>query len=138
MGAVNVRQQEDMAYNLNLIQVPKTSSLVSNCCRGAVAGVQEHRHQRSFIEQDFPNVLVNDEKLEIVNGSRLATSMAESGWSVMKRWVRKRNGGSHAKPRCTAGWRYNCANFRLRCDTIDDSGGSTQRHDDEDKCAKMI
>ena len=27
-------------------------------------------------------------------------------------------------------------NFRLRCDTIDDSGGSTQRHDDEDKCAK--
>ena len=29
-----------------------------------------------------------------------------------------------------------CANFRLRCDTIDDSGGSTQRHDDEDKCAK--
>ena len=30
----------------------------------------------------------------------------------------------------------NCANFRLRCDTIDDSGGSTQRHDDVDKCAK--
>ena len=29
-----------------------------------------------------------------------------------------------------------CANFRLRCDTIDDSGGSTQRHDEEDKCAK--
>ena len=29
-----------------------------------------------------------------------------------------------------------CANFRLRCDTIDDSGGSTQRHDDKDKCAK--
>ena len=26
-----------------------------------------------------------------------------------------------------------CANFRLRCDTIDDCGGSTQRHDDEDK-----
>ena len=32
----------------------------------------------------------------------------------------------------------NCSNFRLRCDTIDDSGVSTQRHDDEDKCAKMI
>ena len=31
---------------------------------------------------------------------------------------------------------HNCANFRLRCDTIDDSGGSTQRHDDEGKCAK--
>ena len=31
---------------------------------------------------------------------------------------------------------HNCANFRLRCDTIDDSGGSTQRHDDGDKCAK--
>ena len=31
---------------------------------------------------------------------------------------------------------YYCANFRLRCDTIDDSGVSTQRHDDEDKCAK--
>ena len=31
---------------------------------------------------------------------------------------------------------HNCANFRLRCDTIDDSGGSTQRHDDDDKCAK--
>ena len=31
---------------------------------------------------------------------------------------------------------HHCANFRLRCDTIDDSGGSTQRHDDEDKCAK--
>ena len=29
-----------------------------------------------------------------------------------------------------------CAYFRLRCDTIDDSGVSTQRHDDEDKCAK--
>ena len=29
-----------------------------------------------------------------------------------------------------------CANFCLRCDTIDDSGVSTQRHDDEDKCAK--
>ena len=29
-----------------------------------------------------------------------------------------------------------CANFRLRCDTIDDSGGSTQRHDDEDKCMR--
>ena len=28
--------------------------------------------------------------------------------------------------------------FELRCDTIDDSGVSTQRHDDEDKCAKMI
>ena len=32
----------------------------------------------------------------------------------------------------------NCANFRLRCDTIDDSGVSTQRHDDEDKCAKWF
>ena len=31
---------------------------------------------------------------------------------------------------------HDCTNFRLRCDTIDDSGGSTQRHDDEDKCAK--
>ena len=31
---------------------------------------------------------------------------------------------------------HDCANFRLRCDTIDDSGGSTQRHDDVDKCAK--
>ena len=31
---------------------------------------------------------------------------------------------------------HNWANFRSRCDTIDDSGGSTQRHDDEDKCAK--
>ena len=30
-----------------------------------------------------------------------------------------------------------CANFRLRCDRIDDSGGSTQRHDDVDRCAKM-
>ena len=28
-----------------------------------------------------------------------------------------------------------CANFRLRCDTIDERGGSTQRHDDVDKCA---
>ena len=37
----------------------------------------------------------------------------------------------------TAGCRQHyCANFRLRCDTIDDSGGSTQRDDDEDKCAK--
>ena len=31
-----------------------------------------------------------------------------------------------------------CANFRLRCDTIDDSGGSTQRHDDVDKCANDL
>ena len=30
---------------------------------------------------------------------------------------------------------YNCANFRLRCDTIDERGGSKQRHDDVDKCA---
>ena len=30
---------------------------------------------------------------------------------------------------------YNCATFRLRCDTIDERGGSTQRHDDVDKCA---
>ena len=29
-----------------------------------------------------------------------------------------------------------CANFVCVCDTIDDSGVSTQRHDDEDKCAK--
>ena len=30
-----------------------------------------------------------------------------------------------------------CTNFVcLRCDTIDDSGVSTQRHDGEDKCAK--
>ena len=28
------------------------------------------------------------------------------------------------------------AQICLRCDTIDDSGVSTQRHDDEDKCAK--
>ena len=33
---------------------------------------------------------------------------------------------------------FHCENFRLRCDTIDDSGGSTQRHDDEDKMCKMI
>ena len=33
---------------------------------------------------------------------------------------------------------HNCANFRLRCDTIDDSGGSTQRHDDVDKCANDL
>ena len=28
--------------------------------------------------------------------------------------------------------------FCLRCDTIDDSGVPTQRHDDEDKCAKWF
>ena len=31
-----------------------------------------------------------------------------------------------------------CANFRLRCDTIDERGGSTQRHDDVDKCANDL
>ena len=31
---------------------------------------------------------------------------------------------------------YYCETFCLLCDTIDDSGVSTQRHDDEDKCAK--
>ena len=30
---------------------------------------------------------------------------------------------------------YYCANFRLRCDTIDERGGLTQRHDDVDKSA---
>ena len=33
---------------------------------------------------------------------------------------------------------HKCANFCLRCDTIDDSGVLTQRHDDEDKCAKWF
>ena len=31
-----------------------------------------------------------------------------------------------------------CANFRLRCDTIDERGGSTQRHDDVDKYANDL
>ena len=31
-----------------------------------------------------------------------------------------------------------CANLRLRCDTIDERGGSTQRHDDLDKCANDL
>ena len=31
-----------------------------------------------------------------------------------------------------------CSNFRLRCDTIDERGGSTQRHDDVDKCANDL
>ena len=31
-----------------------------------------------------------------------------------------------------------CANFLLRCDTIDERGGSTQRHDVVDKCAQWF
>ena len=39
----------------------------------------------------------------------------------------------------TSGFRItDCANFRLRCDTIDERGGSTQRHDDVDKCANDL
>ena len=32
----------------------------------------------------------------------------------------------------------NCANFRLRCDTMDERGVSTQRHDVVDKCAQWF
>ena len=32
----------------------------------------------------------------------------------------------------------NSANFRLRFVTIDERGGSTQRHDDVDKCANDL
>ena len=53
-------------------------------------------------------------------------------WSVRARgqmWVRGRG-------RVVASVAIIAQLFWLRCDTIDDSGVSTQRHDDEDKCAK--
>ena len=87
------RGKEEMAYSLNLIQPLKNSILVSDCWRGTITGVQEHRRQRAFTERDLPHELVNHEQHEIINENGFTTNMIESRWSVLKRWVRKRTGG---------------------------------------------
>ena len=65
--------KEEMAYSLNLIQLPKNSILVSDCWRVTIAGVQEHRRQLAFTERDLPHELVNHEQLEIINENGFTT-----------------------------------------------------------------
>ena len=61
------RRKEEMACNLNLIRPPKKSILVSDCWRGTIAAVQEHRRQHAFTERDLPHERVNHEQHETIN-----------------------------------------------------------------------
>ena len=67
--------------------------------------VKDYKEKHAFEDGDLIHEIVNHSKSEIVNDRGFSTNQVESKWSVMRRWVPKRNGGKLPGRKDRTGWK---------------------------------
>ena len=108
------RGASEMLTNLHLLDIRKGDTLVSDCWKGTIAAVKRYRRAKRLTEHQLRHELVNHAQGEIVNENGYSTNAIEARWSVVKRWVRKRNDGKLPAHSDRARWNLLLNEFRYR------------------------
>ena len=82
-----------LSNNIRQVAPPKNTIIVSDKWKGTVAAVKQYRTERCFTEAQLPHEIVNHSAGEIINQRGFTTNLIEAKWSVLKRWLRRVNGG---------------------------------------------
>ena len=88
--------------------------LVTDSWKGTTAAVKQIKDDNDWDDDDLRFELVNHSKGEIVNMNGYTTNQIEARWSVLKRWIRKRNDGRLPAGKDREGWKLILLEFQWR------------------------
>jgi len=108
------RGKQEILKNLNEVGPTKDTILVSDKWKGTVAAIKQYRLDHGFTESQLPHEVVNHSEGEIKNSRGFTTNLIESKWSVLKRWVRRVNGGRMPTHSDRDVWRRILTQFQFR------------------------
>jgi hypothetical protein len=87
------RGKEEILKCLRCLDLPRKTILVTDGWKATIAAVEELKREKGWGDADLWHEIVNHSAGEIVNVNGFTTNHIENGWSIVKRWVRKRAGG---------------------------------------------
>ena len=88
--------------------------MVSDCWKGTIAAVKALRKENGWGTRTLRHELVNHSAGEIVNPRGFTTNAIEGRWSVLKRWLKKRNGGRMPTGLSRKQWEILLGEFQYR------------------------
>ena len=92
----------------------KNDIFVTDAWKGTIAAVQQLKNSQAWCGDDLRHEICNHAQGEIVNQRGFSTNQVENKWSVLKRWIRRRNGGAIPAKRDRKGWKLWLGEFTLR------------------------
>ena len=108
------RGKAEMTKCLEDLGLEKGDILVSDAWKATTAAVKEIQRKLGWTDRDLVHEICNHSKGEIVNANGFSSNQIESRWSVLKRWIRKRNGGKLPRRKDRQGWKSLLGEFKLR------------------------
>ncbi|CAK0869920.1 unnamed protein product, partial [Prorocentrum cordatum] len=112
--AKNARGKQELLENFKELSPPAGVAVVSDKWRGAIAAVKQYRNDAGLTERMLPHKVVNHSAGEIANERGFTTNRVELQWSLVKRWIRKRYGGTLPKKADRKKWSRLLAEHRFR------------------------
>ena len=104
------RGHKEMLENLRSLGLRREDVLVSDKWKATVSSAKTLSHDVPFEHQ-----IVNHSAGEIVNSDGYTTNHIEAKWSVVKRWIRKRNGGRLPNHSDRQKWTNLIYEYQARC-----------------------
>jgi hypothetical protein len=108
------RGKDEMLKCLEAIGLDAGMVLVTDSWKGTIAAVKELKRRRGWTDDMLVHELVVHSQGQIVNPNGFSTNQIESKWSVLKRWIRKRNGGKLPGRKDRRGWKLLLQEFQWR------------------------
>ncbi|CAK0832927.1 unnamed protein product [Prorocentrum cordatum] len=112
--AKNARGKQELSENFKELSPPAGVAIVSDKWRGTIAAVKQYRNDAGLTERTLPHEVVNHSAGEITNERGFTTNHVELQWSLAKRWIRKRHGGTLPKKADRKKWSRLLAEHRFR------------------------
>ena len=87
------RGHKEMLRNIKSLGMASGDVFVSDKWKATVSALKVFREESGLTTRTLPHEIVNHSQWEIVNAHGYSTKPIGAKWSVIKRWIRKRNGG---------------------------------------------
>jgi len=87
------RGQAEILDCLRLLNLQPKTIIVTDGWKATIATVQQLKQEKGWGDADLWHEIVNHSAGEITNAHGFTTNHIENRWSLVKRWIRKREGG---------------------------------------------
>ncbi|CAK0791212.1 unnamed protein product [Prorocentrum cordatum] len=108
------RGKQELLENFKELSPPAGVVIVSDKWRGTIAAVKQYRNDAGLTERMLPHEVVNHSAGEITNERGFTTNHVELQWPLVKRWIRKRYGGTLPKKADRKKWSRLLAEHKFR------------------------
>lgn len=87
------RGQAEILDCLRLLNLQPKTIIVTDGWKATIAAIKDLRKEKGWTNADLWHEIVNHSAGEITNSNGFTTNHIENRWSLVKRWIRKREGG---------------------------------------------